>query len=389
MFNVLAVGCFVFVTLFAQATELRQARSQDSKASVEVDSAPLVGNAPEVNKQTQKSIGVWTVVNLCFYVVLVVVIILGCVFFLWFNDGRVAAWKFWCILRRTIGVEMGIGGLIRVAMICCIPGLTVAITKGFHDGFFDWGLALLILFSITATGVVQSIVENSQKGKRLLSPGAGHVWRNDRKSTTAGILAAVDKLFQEKLTSGKVDVKHAHNLLTDLLDVIASHVRDHRGCSRAGAEEMFASILVDDGSEFVVICRDNLQHSEKHKRQLLTKTDKRRKICGKALEQGKAVTVGCLKTEFPEGAHNKPYSSILAVPIYWNRSEQPIGCVSVDGVKDYMFDSFVPGRAADEIENSLLPYLRLVTLVVSLIASDNKELLDEITKVVEREGNHV
>ena len=123
----------------------------------------------------------------------------------------------------------------------------------------------------------------------------------------------------------------------------------------AGLEGLHKSLLVDDGTDLTVIARDKLQHDEKFKRDLFSKSPRSSKICGKAIDGGHTLTVGNLKAEFPDGIQTKPYNSILAIPIFWNDVDKPFATVSIDSTAFYMFESFSPGKVANSLENSLMP----------------------------------
>ena len=89
----------------------------------------------------------------------------------------------------------------------------------------------------------------------------------------------------------------------------------------------------------------------------------------------KALSIGKLREEYPEGPQNKPYASILAIPLFNSDGESIFGCLSIDCSKPYFFQSFTPDEVENDMENSLQPYLQLITMVAEcFVGRDSNQL---------------
>lgn len=191
-------------------------------------------------------------------VLITVAITLLVLFFaaLLFRDGRHTLHKFYHLTKTFIGVDVGVGGIIRLALFSAVPALAVAFNKGLGKDIFDWTLFWEVFLVITVIGVLTNLLNSSLTFKDLLSPGSGHVWRDDRKAATAAIIKRLSTNI------GKTDllIAEVRSLLTDLLDIVALHVRDHRGIHTKDKHEVFANILLDDGEKLTVIARDSTLH---------------------------------------------------------------------------------------------------------------------------------
>ena len=112
-------------------------------------------------------------------------------------------------------------------------------------------------------------------------------------------------------------------ILRDLLDVIVLHVRDHRGNFRDDRIEVFANLLLVDGQDLVVVARDKGSHSVRYHRPVPARHARSAMLCGRAIESKKVLTVGLLTQAYPEGPVNKPYKSILALPLFSADGDTP------------------------------------------------------------------
>jgi hypothetical protein len=79
------------------------------------------------------------------------------------------------------------------------------------------------------------------------------------------------------------------------------------------------------------------------------------------------LTIGDLTEEYQEAPHNKPYRSIMAVPLFASGRDEAYGALSVDSSRPYFFESFRRGHVANSLENSLMPYCQLITLVLETL----------------------
>lgn len=305
-----------------------------------------------------------------------------------FRDGRHTLHKFYHLTKTFIGVDVGMGGLIRLALYSAVPALAVAFNKGLGKDIFDWTLFWEVFLVITIIGVITNLLNSSLTFKDLLSPGSGHVWRNDRKAATAAII----KKLSANIGKADLPVTEVRSLLTDLLDIVALHVRDHRGSHSKDKHEVFANILLEDGEKLTVVARDSILHKMEYERKIPLSYSKSTMLCGRSLESRKALSVGDLTHAYPEGPKNKPYRSILAIPLF-GTDDTPYGVLSIDSSRPYFFESFITDQVENDLENSLQPYLQLITMILEcLVSHDKSVVLQKLTQEVdlalqERESN--
>lgn len=285
-----------------------------------------------------------------------------------FQDGRRTVVKLFYLARNLIGVDVGLRGVVQLGLYSALPAIGVAFTKGYGDRKqkgFQWHSFWVVFLVISAVGIVVNVFNRSMNMRRVLSPGAGGVWRAERKSATAAIIQRINCL----ITRGPASLDDVKAILRDLLDVVVLHVRDHRGSFRDERSEVFANLLLVDGDELVVVARDKVSHSTQYQRPVPARYPKATMLCGRAIESKKVLSVGLLAQAYPEGPTNKPYKSILAMPLFSARDDVPYGALSIDCSRPYFFESFIPGQAENDLENSLQPYIHLITLVLEALVS--------------------
>jgi len=201
-----------------------------------------------------------------------------------------------------------------------LPAVGVAFAKGYgQEKSFQWHSFWVVFLVISVLGVIVNVFNRSMTIRRILSPGAGGVWRAERKSATAAIIQKINRLMNQQSTS----VDDTKAILRDLLDVIVLHVRDHRGNFRDDRIEVFANLLLVDGQDLVVVARDKGSHSVRFHRPVPARHARSAMLCGRAIESKKVLTVGLLIQAYPEGPVNKPYKSIVALPLFSADGDTP------------------------------------------------------------------
>lgn len=258
-----------------------------------------------------------------------------------------------------------------------IVGALVAVPGGLLKGWgkdgeaFHWDTFWFIVLVIAGSQAAGALFHLLTKGGRMLRPVHGSVWRQERKSGTAAIIERINQNLRG--VSPDVPIEEVRAVLTDLLRVIVLHVRDHRGDhSRV---RVFANLLLVDGEELVVVARDPILQTENYRREIPKRHRKALLAAGRAVESGNVVSVGDVKIQYPEGPQNKPYVSILALPLFGRSGAHPIGALSVDSTRPYFFESFVPGSLENELENSIAPYARTLVLVLETLLSPDPSFM--------------
>lgn len=301
-------------------------------------------------------------------------------FLLLFEDGRRLLVKLFYLIRYMFGVEVSLRGLIQIGLYSALPAFAVAFVQGSRDSSqkgFDWHIFMVTFLVVTAVGIGANIINRSMTLQRILSPGAGRVWRAQRKSVTAAIIQRLNR----HITHSTATIDEVQKILRDLLDVIVLHVRDHRGNFRNDRPRVFGNLLLEDGADLVVVARDSFSHSPEYQRPIPARYPKARMLCGRAIETRKVLSVGVLSHAYPEGPKNKPYESILAIPLFGAQGDAPYGVLSIDCSQPYFFESFAPGKVENDLENSLQPYAHLITLTLEALVSTDRAVV--ITKLVQ------
>jgi len=289
------------------------------------------------------------------------------IIFLVSEDARRTARKLYYVTRSFLGVEVGIGGLIRIMLYSGFPALAVAFQQGMKNDpvpasptGFHWNTFFTVFSVITLVGMISNLFNMSITMRSLLSPGAGRIFRLERKVATSAILKTINLRLKGEMATG-VEVQ---KLLSSILDIIVLHVKDHRGSFRRDSPDVFANVLIDCGHQLTVVARDSLLHGNDYHRPIPSTYTKSSMVCGRAIDSRKPLSVGMLTEDYPEAPKNKPYQSILAIPLISSDDLVVYGALSIDSTRPYFFESFVPGQVENDLENSLLPYLQLITLVL-------------------------
>ena len=275
--------------------------------------------------------------------------------------------KFFYLTLNLVRIDIGFRGLIRLLLLNLLTALPIALVKSQNGKVFDWHLFFYIISVVTLIFMVSNILSQNAKIGDLLSPRSGRKWQMERKAALSGVIAKInDRLECNRLA----DTVLAKELLTDILDIIVLHIRDYRGAHNHQKNEVFANILVEQNSDLVVVVRDSLCDQSKYHRPVPVSYPKASLLCGRAIEAKRTLSICHLATEYKE-APPKPYKSILAVPLFSSKSKKPFGCLSVDCARSYFFQSFVEGAEENKMEDTLQPYLRLITMIFEKFNSNS------------------
>lgn len=278
-----------------------------------------------------------------------------------------------------------LGALLRSAILAAALAFSKSIGHQ-PDGqwTFDYQFFFASVGVIACVNLLSNLLDIGLRGGSLLSPTNGRMFRQERKKATAGLIRRIGA----NLDGQTVSNKEAQKIISTILDCIALHVRDARGSHNKDRIEVFASLLIDDGQDVVVVVRDNLLHSDKYRRPVPQKYPKGGMLATRALTAKRVLSVGDLCTEYPEAPTNKPYRSILAIPIF-GTDESPLAVVSVDSSRAYFFQSFQRDKAENDLENGLLPYLELLVLALeNLVDRDPSSRIKKLVEGAnERGGN--
>jgi len=290
-------------------------------------------------------------------------------------DGRKTLQKFYYLTKNLFGIDIGLGGFVRLLLFSSVAALIPAFVKGLSAGHtFDWHLFTYVVLVLVGLNLLNNLLTSSTSIRDFFSPKSGRKWLAQRKAAQAGIIKRINVNIPSAATISDAEIK---SILTDILDVIVLHVRDYRGSHQDKKKEVFASLLIERGDDLVVVARDSLSHSSQYERHIPAVYSKATMLCGRAMVAKKALSIGKLRAEYPEGPQNKPYASILAIPLFDSINNEAFGCVSVDCSKPYFFQSFTPDQVENEMENSLQPYLQLITMVAeSFVGRDGNQLRD-------------
>lgn len=294
--------------------------------------------------------------------------------------------KFAYLTRNAFSKDLGARDLFYWLFLGCCVAFPVALVRGYGkagDRTFHWEEFVFVLIIVAVSNGARAVFIGLTAGGKILRPIHGRVWLIDRKIKTAAILQRVNTLLED----GDPPVQRVRELISDILDVIVSHVRDHRGNHEH--VEVFANLLLIDGDDLVVVARDpNLTTSKDLKRTTPARYPRAVLAAGRAIEGRTVVSVGDYHLEYRELPKNKPYRSVLAIPLLKGSLEtgpdgetQIVGALCIDSSRPYFFEAFKPGILENELENSLAPYTHLLILVLeSLLSRDAGEMLSRLLR---------
>jgi len=278
-------------------------------------------------------------------------------------------------IRNFFAVESGgpraiVGALLRNTIAAAIAAYAKSLDHSGPEFSFDWSLFWWLLVGIVAGNVLSNVFDVYLKGGQLLRPVNGRMFRSDRKKLAAATLKAISLDLPKAPAPPE-----ARKLVGKILDCIASHVRDARGSHDAAKLEVFANFLVEDNDDLVVVARDSDLHSSVHKRVVPMRYKKSSMLAARTIAAKRVLSVGDLRLEYPEAPRNKPYRSILTIPVIGRDDEVILGVVSVDCSRPYFFQSFQQGVIENELENDLLPYLQTLALVLEGLVSGDRHAI--------------
>jgi hypothetical protein len=275
---------------------------------------------------------------------------------------------FWYKVANFFVVDSGgwrvlFGATVRAVMLGAAVSVGRSVTHG-TDGAvtFDWRLFGITVGAVAVVNFLSNGFEVATRGGHLLRPIHGHVFRQERKAKSAAVLARISFLLRAESTA-----KNVAGVVTNILDCIALHVRDARGSHDKERTDVFVCLLVEDGEDMVVVARDSGQHSTRYRREIPARYPKASMLAGRALIAKRALGVGELVRDYPEGPTNKPYRSVLAIPVL-REDGSALGVVSVDSTRPYFFESFKSGHVENELETGLLPYTQTLLLALDSLA---------------------
>jgi hypothetical protein len=177
----------------------------------------------------------------------------------------------------------------------------------------------------------------------------------------------------------RVSQADAKKIITDILDLIVLHVRDARGNHDERRTDVFANLLVEDGEEMVVVARDAALHSKEFHRHTPDRHPKHSMVAYRAIHEKSPLSIGDILRENRHAPRNKPYRSILALPVMGSEEGSVIGAISLDSSRPYFFQSFKLGAIEDSLENGLQPYVQTLALVLeNLILRDGQDILSSL-----------
>lgn len=202
------------------------------------------------------------------------------------------------------------------------------------------------LSDTTIYGLIALIAAQGAKAYRDSSPK--HMQQLTQGYLTRKIL--LNRLVQDAPRAGIMSAHEVSRFQQEALHLIATYVRDHR--RDLGAKHIFANLLIGDGDEMVVVARDRA-HRTNSARYL-----KKRMVAARALETGRTQLVGELYEEWPDTDGEKPYRSILAIPVFLGN--RTVGVVSIDSSIPWHF------HADPNLADYLMPYVGLLAWTLDL-----------------------
>lgn len=190
------------------------------------------------------------------------------------------------------------------------------------------------------------------KRKRDFSPENSTLRREGSAERKIYVAAAVMLLDTRMRTGTPLNSADKDHIRGHALDAIVSFVRSHR--SDIDQVKIFANLLVEKGDNLVILRRDSACGRE------LGEYPKAGLLAARALDRGTICGSGLIRHEFPATPGDKPYQSVLVIPILpLARNERPLGVVSIDSSEPFHFNTH-----ENTLETALMPYTRLLALTL-------------------------
>lgn len=169
-----------------------------------------------------------------------------------------------------------------------------------------------------------------------------------RKLATADVL---DKMLAHRLSNVQLTSSIGTPLLEEVMEVIANHVRALR--YDKGEEKIFCSLLVEhDEDNLKVIARS--KNGVRRDRAVYVKSGM---LAYAAMTQKRVLESGDIFIDFPSTPADKPYKSVLVIPIFYQ--DQPIAALSVDSSEPYHFTG-----KEEQINTRLMSYTVLLKKIM-------------------------
>lgn len=266
--------------------------------------------------------------------------------------------KHFYLLVNLVRIDIGIKGLLKLVILSTLPAVSIAFARSNGSTRFDYHLFWVSILVIAGFNTFSNWLSSNHKLHDYFSPRSGRKWQLERKAQLSGVIKSISLQLNGVV---HIDSEKAKELLIKLLDIIVLHVKDYRGSHNANNIDVFANILIAEGDQLTVVVRDSNSSKAGYTRKAPESYPKASLLCGRAMVAKKTLSIGDLKTEYPESPP-KPYKSILAVPLLSTASDI-YGCLSIDCSRSYFFQSFTCDTVENRLENTLMPYLKLITLV--------------------------
>jgi hypothetical protein len=285
---------------------------------------------------------------------------------------------FWHKLKNFLIIDSGgwrafIGVVVGWFLVAAAVAVARAYAKGCDGQYtFDWHLFWVILAALGAINLASRVFDSVCRGGHVLHPIHGFVFRGARKHETAAVLRKIATV----LPSTPADPKLVSHIVTDVLGLIVLHVRDVRGNHDPKRTDVFASLLMEDGDDLVVVARDAQLHSRAYERPIPERHKRTGMLAAAAFGSKSVAGTGDMLSDFPDGPRNKPYRSILAIPVFGTKDDQQVlAVVSIDSSRPYFFESFKRGLVERSLETGLRPYLGTLALALECLVSRDKDAI--------------
>jgi hypothetical protein len=170
---------------------------------------------------------------------------------------------------------------------------------------------------------------------------------DERKLAFQKLIHTMQQWFVEPPTTREVA-----RFQQDALQLIALYVRDHRYDLKR--KQIFVNLMVQRGEQVVVIRRADPETRPVPQAYASHECT----LVWEAIRGRRAQVTGDVYEQFPGTRPNKPYNSIIVLPVFLGA--RVVGAVSIDSEAKYHFD-----RYFEELQTALAPYVQLLATTLS------------------------
>ncbi|WP_434346676.1 GAF domain-containing protein [Myxococcus virescens] len=208
---------------------------------------------------------------------------------------------------------------------------------GWVARMLQFGLSFLLLampawklgWTYGVLGTIGWVVTAILKIRNNLAPRHLQLVHKKRIERQLLHLRLIERMQEMLLVAGPIGEERRQEYCVEVLQLIASYVRSHR--SDEDGKMIHANLLGEKNGQWCVLARDERRRLD------VPCIPKESSLAWQAFASGEAKVTGDVFEDFPGTPTDRPYRSILAIPVF--AGVRPVAVVTIDSTRRYHFDS--------------------------------------------------